>query len=105
MTFFLFFFVLGITLDELQAALKLSARGKKPGSDGLPYEFYSQFCMGTAWACNLPAVPSIRTIKSIVTRPQAVAQLLPACDGKSERSSCFLFLVLRTPRSRGRCLM
>ena len=24
----------GITLDELQAALKLSARGKKPGSDG-----------------------------------------------------------------------
>jgi len=29
----------GITLDELQAALKLSARGKKPGSDGLPYEF------------------------------------------------------------------
>ena len=33
----------GITLDELQAALKLSARGKKPGSDGLPYEFYSQF--------------------------------------------------------------
>ncbi len=33
----------GITLDELQAALKLSARGKKPGSDGLPYEFFSQF--------------------------------------------------------------
>ena len=29
----------GITLDELQAAVKLSARGKKPGSDGLPYEF------------------------------------------------------------------
>ena len=24
----------GITLDELQASLKLSARGKKPGSDG-----------------------------------------------------------------------
>ena len=41
--FFFFFFFLGITLDELQAALKLSARGKKPGSDGLPYEFYSQF--------------------------------------------------------------
>ncbi len=33
----------GIMLDELQAALKLSARGKKPGSDGLPYEFFSQF--------------------------------------------------------------
>ncbi len=33
----------GITLDELQAALKLSARGRKPGSDGLPYEFFSQF--------------------------------------------------------------
>jgi len=32
----------GITLDELQAALKVSARGKKPGSDGLPYEFFSQ---------------------------------------------------------------
>ncbi len=31
----------GITLDELQAALKLSARGKKPGSHGLPYEFFS----------------------------------------------------------------
>ncbi len=45
------------------------------------------------------------TIKSIVTRPQAVAQLLLACDGKNERSSRFLFLVLRTPRSRGRCLM
>ncbi len=28
----------GITLDELQAA-----RGKKPGSDGLPYELFSQF--------------------------------------------------------------
>ncbi len=33
----------GITLDELQAALKLSVRGKKPDSDGLPYEFYSLF--------------------------------------------------------------
>ena len=33
----------GITLDELQLALKQSARGKKPGSDGLPYELYSQF--------------------------------------------------------------
>jgi len=33
----------GIQLDECQAALKLSARGKKPGSDGLPYEFFSQF--------------------------------------------------------------
>ncbi len=31
----------GITLDELQAALKLSARGKTPGSDGLPYQFSS----------------------------------------------------------------
>ena len=31
----------GVTFDELQAALKLSARGKKP--DGLPYEFFSQF--------------------------------------------------------------
>ncbi len=33
----------GITFDELQAALKLSARGKQPGSNGLPYEFFSQF--------------------------------------------------------------
>ncbi len=33
----------GITLDERQATLKLTARGKKPGSDGLPYEFFSQF--------------------------------------------------------------
>ena len=33
----------GITLDELRQALKQSARGKKPGSDGLPYELYSQF--------------------------------------------------------------
>ncbi len=33
----------GITLDILQAALKLFARGTKPGSDGLPYEFFSQF--------------------------------------------------------------
>ena len=33
----------GITLVELHSALKASARGKKPGSDGLPYEFYTQF--------------------------------------------------------------
>ena len=33
----------GITHDELQAPLKLSARGKKPGSDGLPCEILSQF--------------------------------------------------------------
>ena len=33
----------GITLEELQLALKQSARGKKPGPDGLPYELYSQF--------------------------------------------------------------
>ena len=33
----------GITLEELHSALKASARGKKPGSDGLPYEFFSQF--------------------------------------------------------------
>ena len=33
----------GITLAELHSALKASARGKKPGSDGLPYEFYTQF--------------------------------------------------------------
>jgi hypothetical protein len=39
------------------------------------------------------------------TRPQAIAQVLPACDGKIEFSSCLLFLVLRTPRSRGRGLM
>ena len=32
-----------ITLDEFQAALKLSPHGKKPGSDGMPYEFISQF--------------------------------------------------------------
>ena len=31
------------TLAELHSALKASARGKKPGSDGLPYEFYTQF--------------------------------------------------------------
>ena len=31
------------TLDELQAALKLSAHCKKTGSDELPYEFFSQF--------------------------------------------------------------
>ena len=33
----------GITLAELHSALKALARGKKPGSDGLPYEFYTQF--------------------------------------------------------------
>lgn len=33
----------GVTLEELHSALKASARGKKPGSDGLPYEFFSQF--------------------------------------------------------------
>ena len=33
----------GITLEELHSALKASARGKKPGSDGLPYEFLLQF--------------------------------------------------------------
>ena len=33
----------GIKLDELQAALRLSARGKKPSSAGYPYEFFSQF--------------------------------------------------------------
>ncbi|KAL3136871.1 hypothetical protein ABBQ38_005573 [Trebouxia sp. C0009 RCD-2024] len=33
----------GITLAELHSALKASARGKKPGSDGLPYEFFTQF--------------------------------------------------------------
>ena len=33
----------GITLAELHSALKASARGKKPGSDGLPNEFYTQF--------------------------------------------------------------
>ncbi|KAL3156110.1 hypothetical protein ABBQ32_012584 [Trebouxia sp. C0010 RCD-2024] len=33
----------GIPLAELHSALKASARGKKPGSDGLPYEFYTQF--------------------------------------------------------------
>lgn len=32
----------GVTLAELHSALKASARGKKPGSDGLPYEFYAQ---------------------------------------------------------------
>ena len=31
------------TLDELRQALKQSARDKKPGSDGLPYELYCQF--------------------------------------------------------------
>ena len=33
----------GVTLEELHSALKASARGKKPGSDGLPYEFFTQF--------------------------------------------------------------
>ena len=33
----------GVTLEELHSALKASARGKKPGSDGLPYEFFAQF--------------------------------------------------------------
>ena len=33
----------GLTLEELHSALKASARNKKPGSDGLPYEFFSHF--------------------------------------------------------------
>ena len=33
----------GVTLEELHSALKASARDKKPGSDGLPYEFFTQF--------------------------------------------------------------
>ena len=33
----------GLTLEELHSALKPSARNKKPGSDGLPYEFFSHF--------------------------------------------------------------
>ena len=33
----------GVTLAELHSALKASARDKKPGSDGLPYEFYTHF--------------------------------------------------------------
>ena len=33
----------GVTLEELHSALKASARGNKPGSDGLPYEFFTQF--------------------------------------------------------------
>ena len=31
-----------ITLDELQTSLATLSRGKQPGSDGLPYEFYQQ---------------------------------------------------------------
>jgi len=45
------------------------------------------------------------SIKELCPRRQAIAQVMPACDGKSKRSSCLLFLVLRTPRSRGRGLM
>ncbi|KAL0038486.1 hypothetical protein WJX77_008030 [Trebouxia sp. C0004] len=33
----------GVTLAELHSALKASARGEKPGTDGLPYKFYTQF--------------------------------------------------------------
>ncbi|KAL3156105.1 hypothetical protein ABBQ32_012579 [Trebouxia sp. C0010 RCD-2024] len=33
----------GIPLAELHSALKASARGKKPGSDDLPYEFFFFF--------------------------------------------------------------
>ena len=44
----------GITFDELQAALKLSARGNKPGSEGLPYEFFSQF-----WEVLGPELPAV----------------------------------------------
>ena len=32
-----------LTMDDLLAALEASARGKRPGCDGLPYEFYRQF--------------------------------------------------------------
>ncbi len=31
----------GVSLAELHSALKASARSKKPGSDGLPCEFYT----------------------------------------------------------------
>ena len=83
----------GITLDELQAALKLSARGKKPGSDGLPYEFYSQFCMGTAWARLIrtfatkhPLAPSGLTCRPrllpLPASEQSVAETLQAMEVK-----------------------
>ena len=40
----------GITLDELQAALKLSARGKKPGTDPFCLPRLGNACHGLiAW--------------------------------------------------------
>ena len=33
-----------ITHEELEEALKLMPRGKRPGNDGLPYELYKVFC-------------------------------------------------------------
>ena len=32
-----------LSLAELSSALKAAAKGKRPGADGLPYEFYSRF--------------------------------------------------------------
>jgi exonuclease III len=32
-----------VTLEEAKAVLKLASRGKRPGTDGLPYEFWAAF--------------------------------------------------------------
>ncbi len=45
----------GITLHELQAALKLSARDSKPGSDGLPSAFLPQI-----WEVLDSELPAVR---------------------------------------------
>ncbi|KAL3162558.1 hypothetical protein ABBQ32_010210 [Trebouxia sp. C0010 RCD-2024] len=76
----------GITLAELHSALKASARGKKPGSDGLPYEFYTQF-----WDLLGPALLAVLQ-ESFQTGPSLPASMTQGVitllyKGKGSRSS------------------
>ncbi|KAL3156107.1 hypothetical protein ABBQ32_012581 [Trebouxia sp. C0010 RCD-2024] len=75
----------GIPLAELHSALKASARGKKPGSDGLPYEFYTQFwdLLGPALLAGRCPFPSGKQPSRTPDEPEMCTNNDPDCTRRS----------------------
>ena len=66
-----------ITQDEILAALKTTANGKSPGSDGFPAEFYKMFWLDIKDLLTNSINAALTNGEMSITQRQGLITLLP----------------------------